>query len=113
MHLATAPTKNTSAQRKAAKRAPAARPSQYAVDEIGAYIAVRDSLLTEAHEVLTEAALQRLILANNFVANCLRPAKGPYLSQYLPETEAARELKRCVLVDAAIPKLRARLTAAA
>ena len=113
MHLATASTKNISPRQKAAKRAPAASRNQYAVDEIGAYIAVRDSLLTEAQEGLTEAALQRLVLANNFVANCLRPAKKPYLSQFLPETDAVRELKRCAGVDAAITKLRARLTAAA
>jgi hypothetical protein len=113
MHLATASTRNTSAQRKPAKRVPVASRNQYAVDEIGAYIALRDSLLTEAQQGLTEGALQRLVLANNFVANCLRPGKAPYLSQSLPEADAARELKRCAAVDAAITKLRARLMAAA
>lgn len=88
-------------------------PSHYAGEEIGAYIAVRDSLLGEAQESLTQAALQRLALANNFVVNCLRPARGPYVSQCLPEKDAARELKRCASVDASIARLRARLVAAA
>jgi hypothetical protein len=113
MHLATASTKGSSAQRKSTRPTPAFSASPYAVEEIGAYIAVRDSLLTEAQEGLTETALQRLVLANNFVANCLRPVTGAYHSQHLPETDAARELKRCAGVDATIAKLRARLTAAA
>jgi hypothetical protein len=74
---------------------------------------VRDTLLGEAQQSLTQAALQRLVLANNFVANCLRPIKGPYISQCLPEKEASRELKRCASVDACIAKLRARLAAVA
>ena len=83
------------------------------MEEIGAYIAVRDSLLTEAQESLTQTALQRLVLANKFVVNCLRPVRGPYISQCLAEKDAARELKRCAGVNASIAKLRSRLAGAA
>ena len=113
MPLAAPSTKPISRLRKPARPAPEASGSQHAVEEIHAYIAVRDSLLREAEGALSEAALQRLVLANNFVANCLRPVRGPYFAQSLPESDAARELKRCAGVDASIAQLRARLTAAA
>jgi hypothetical protein len=113
MHLAAVSTKPISAKPKPVQPAKSFGGHHYAVEEIGAYMAVRESLLVEAQENLTEAALQRLILANNFVANCLRPATGPYLSQCIAERDAVRELKRCASVDASIAKLRARLTGAA
>jgi hypothetical protein len=81
--------------------------SQYAIDEINAYIAVRNGLLKEAEQTPTESSLERLVLANNFVANCLRPTRQPYITQYLPDVDAVRELKECHAVDARIAKLRA------
>jgi hypothetical protein len=84
-----------------------------AADEINAYIAVRDGLLEEAEHEATDAAIERLVTANNFVANCLQPARLPYVRQCLPEIDAARELKRCQAVASRIAMLRARQVAAA
>lgn len=82
-------------------------------DEINAYIAVRDGLLEEAEQETTELAIERLVAANQFVANCLQPARLPYIRQCLPDIEAARELKRCQAVASRITTLRARRVAAA
>lgn len=90
-----------------------ARPeaNPYAIEEINAYIAVRDGLMAEASNNKTEAAIERLVLANHFVSTCLGPARQPYLSQYLPAKDAARELQRCHAVDAQIARFRARRAA--
>ena len=92
---------------------PRPQASKYAIDEINAYIAVRDGLVGEAEQETTEASIERLVLANNFVANCLRPTGPHYLTQCLPELDSVRELKRCHAVDAQIAKLRALMVAAA
>ena len=80
--------------------------SQHAIDEINAYIAVRDGLLDDAEKVATPAKIERLALANQFVESCLRPARPPYQAQCLQETDAARERKRCDAVKIRIAKLR-------
>ena len=85
--------------------------SPYAIEEINAYIAVRDGLMAEAARDRTEASIERLALANQFVSNCLGPARQPYLSQCLPAKDAARELQRCHSVDAQIAKFRAQRAA--
>jgi hypothetical protein len=74
---------------------------------------VRDGWLEQAEKNFTEAALERLTQANQFVANCLKPARSPYQAQSLPDVDAARELRRCQAVDARIAKMRARTAAAA
>ncbi len=79
--------------------------SQYAVDEIKAYIAIRDNWLDEAEATTTSANLRRLILANDFVQSCLKPARSPYKEQYLPERDADRERKRCAAVKIRIAEL--------
>ena len=79
--------------------------SQYAVDEINAYIAIRDNWLAEAEATTTSANLRRLILANDFVQSCLKPARSPYEAQYLPERDADRERKRCAAVKIRIAEL--------
>jgi hypothetical protein len=80
--------------------------SQCAVDEINAYIAIRDNLLAEAEATTTSANLHRLSLANHFVQSCLKPAsRSPYKAQYLPERNADRERKRCVAVKIRIAEL--------
>jgi hypothetical protein len=79
--------------------------SQYAVDEINAYIAIRDNLLAEAEATTTSANVRRLSLANDFVRSCLRPAQSPYKAQYLPERDADRERKRCAAVKIRIAEL--------
>jgi hypothetical protein len=75
-------------------------------EEINAYIAVRDVFLVEAEEVTTRARLDRLTIANEFVETCLRPARSPYESQCLAETDAIRERKRCVAWKGRIAELR-------
>ena len=79
--------------------------SQFAVDEINAYIAIRDNWLAEAEATTTSANLRRLILANDFVQSCLKPARSPYKAQYLPECDAGRERKRCAAVKIRIAEL--------
>jgi hypothetical protein len=76
------------------------------VEEINAYIAVRDVYLVEAEEVRTRARLDRLAIANECVETCLRPARSPYEAQCLAETDAIRERKRCVALKGRIAELR-------
>lgn len=79
--------------------------SACAAAEINAYIAIRDELLAEAEELRTRAKLESASVANDFVQNCLRPARHPYAAQYLPESDAARQRKRCDTVRTRIAKL--------
>jgi len=80
--------------------------STQAVEEINAYIAVRDVFLLEAEEVTTPPRLDRLTIANEFVETCLKPALPPYEAQCLAETDAICERKRCAAVKVRIAKLR-------
>jgi hypothetical protein len=90
---------------KPQQRSTKAVDSQYAVDEINAYIAIRDNLLAEAEATATSANLRRLSLANHVVQSCLKPARSPYEAQYLPERDADRERKRCAAVKIRIAEL--------
>jgi hypothetical protein len=85
--------------------------SKQAIEEIKASIAIRDSLLSEAEEVTTNATLQRALIANEFVERCLKPARPPYEAQYLPEADAVPERKRCEAVKRRIAQLRAQIAA--
>jgi hypothetical protein len=85
--------------------------SKYVVDEIKAYIAIRDSLLVEAEQVMTRAKIDSATVANNFVITCLKPAQPPYEAQCLPKADAAREGKRCQEVKARLAELSARIPA--
>ena len=80
--------------------------SAYTVAEINAYIAIRDQLLVEAEELRTAAKLASTRLANDFVLGCLQPARSPYDTQFLPETDAVRERERCQEVRDRIAQLR-------
>ena len=80
--------------------------SKHALEEISAYIAVRDVLLIDAEEITTRARLDRVTIANEFVETCLRPARSPYVAQCLVETDAIRERKRCAAVMVRIAELR-------
>lgn len=80
-------------------------PSSYAVEEINSYIAIRDSLLTEAEADPTHATLQFACAANDFVESCLKPVRTPYEAQHLPEADAVRERKRCEAIKIRIAKL--------
>jgi hypothetical protein len=78
----------------------------YVVEEINAYIAIRDELLAEAEQMRTRAKLDSVIIANDFVAGCVRPPRKPYEAQSLPEPDAIRERRRCVEVKNRIAELR-------
>lgn len=97
--------------RTAAVAAPAG--AEHAFAEIHAYIGIRDRLLEKAEQVRTESSLERVSDANNFVANCLKPARTPYETQHLPEAEASRERKRCEAIRVRIDRLRNQLAHAA
>ena len=86
---------------------PLAKPasSKHVVDEINAYIAIRDELLAEAEQIMTRAKIDSVTVANDFVATCLNPARPPYHAQCLPETDAVRERRRCETVKARIQEL--------
>lgn len=100
------------------KRQPqAARPTDfrmtsYVVDEINAYVAIRDIALAEAEKETNSVNLERARIANEFVENCLKPARTPYEAQHLPETDAAREFARCHATRVRLSLLRAHLDAA-
>ncbi len=78
-----------------------------AITEIRAFIAIRDNLLAEAEKSKAKAKLDSVTVANEFVQSCLKPARSPYQAQCLPESEAARERKRCEVVKHRVTKLRA------
>ena len=86
---------------------PSATPasSKHVIDEINAYIAIRDELLAEAEQIMTRAKIDSVTVANDFVATCLKPARPPYQAQCLAETDAVRESKRCETVKARIREL--------
>lgn len=86
--------------------------NSYVVDEINAYVAIRDIALGEAEKDPSSINLERTRIANDFVENCLKPARSPYESQHLPETDAARERGRCQAVKVRLSLLRARRDAA-
>lgn len=81
--------------------------SKDVVDEINAYIAIRDELLAEAEQIMTRAKIDSVSVANDFVATCLKPARPPYEAQCLSETDAVRERRRCEAVKARIRELAA------
>ena len=83
------------AARKITKNPPVEPARDIASEEIYAYVSARDSLLAEAEQGPTAAAVKRAQLANEFVVNCLQPARLPYAAQFLSQQEADRELQRC------------------
>ena len=70
--------------------------SKEARGEIYTYAVVRDLLLPDAEITTTPDSLRRAAIANEFVENCLRPARSPYEGQCLRQIDAAREQARCV-----------------
>lgn len=86
---------------------------KYALDEITAYIAIRDNLLAEAEEGPTTSTIHRAGIANDVVEIFLKPARPPYEAQHLPEADAVRERQRCETVKARIRDLGAPVTMAA
>jgi hypothetical protein len=86
--------------------------STYVGDEIQAYTAIRDIALAEAEKITTSLNLERARIANEFVENCLKPARAPYEAQHLPEGDATRERQRCEAAKVRMSLLRAHLNAA-
>jgi hypothetical protein len=110
MPLASSPTKSTS-RSKLRKSKPAAwTGGGPVVAEINAYIAIRNDLLAEAERMKTHAKLDSAAVANDFVQNCLKPARPPYEWQCLPEADSALERKRCEAVERRIAELRRQTT---
>src|SRR6266550_2195430 len=93
------------AARKSPKAANHKTESKQAVEEIHAYIAIRDGLLAEAEKKPTCELLRRLATANDFVEHWLKPARTPYEAQFLPEIDATRERLRCETVKTRIVQL--------
>ena len=106
MHFAIGSVENASKKEQSISYTANLGPA-YAVDEINAYIAIRNELLAEAEELRTRTKLDTVIVANNFVAGCLKPARKPYQAQCLPEADALRERQRCIAVSNRVAQLRA------
>jgi hypothetical protein len=85
--------------------------TNYVVDEINAYAVIRDIALAEAEKEPSSLNLERLRIANDFVKDCLKPARPSYKAQHLPEADAARERDRCRDVRVRLTSLRAHLAA--
>lgn len=85
--------------------------STYIADEIQAYATIRDLALAEAEKITNSLNLERARIANEFVENCLKPAKSPYEAQHLPEGDSARERQRCEAVKVRLSLLKAHLIA--
>jgi hypothetical protein len=85
--------------------------TNYVVDEINAYAAIRDIALAEAEKVTTQVNLERVRIANEFVEHCLKPARPLYENQHLPEADAVRERGRCQAVKVRLSLLRAHMEA--
>lgn len=83
----------------------------YVVDEINAYIAIRDIALAEAEKEPTPINLERARIANDFVENSLKPAQSPYEAQHLPEPDAVRERGTCQGIKVRLSLLQAHLDA--
>jgi len=83
----------------------------YVLDEINAYVVIRDIAVAEAEKNTTAVNLERVRIANDFVENCLTPAQSPYEAQRLPEADAARERGRCQAVKVRMSLLRAHMDA--
>lgn len=89
---------------------PSSNVASDAVEEINAYIAVRDQSLAEAERVPTRGTVNRALLANEFVESCLRPVRSPYQAQALPESSAAAQRQRCAAAKARLAQLSAQVS---
>ena len=111
MPLASSPTKLTSRSKLRKSKPARSIDALNVIAEIKAYIAIRDDLLAEAEQLKTQAKIDSLAVANDFVQSCLKAARLPYESQCLPEADALPERKRCEAVRSRIAELRAQTTA--
>lgn len=105
MSLTHAPARVSINSRKHSRATAKPSGAKDVVDEINAYIAIRDELLVEAEQIMTRAKIDSVAVANDFVATCLKPARSPYQAQCLPEADATRERRRCEAVKARLREL--------
>lgn len=103
--VARSKTISKTAQKNTA--APASDYSQFLIDEINAYIAIRDSRVATAEQSPTRENLRQAMLTNDFVETCLKRPQVVYAAQHLPEPDAAFERKRCAVVKARLAELKA------
>ena len=82
--------------------------SKYGIEEIAAYIVIRDGLLADAEKATTSESLRRAAIANDFVETCLESPRPPYEAQSLPQLDAVRERQRCENVRLRIAELSAK-----
>src|ERR1044071_8515377 len=54
--------------------------------------------VAEAEKETNALNLERARIANDFVANALKPARSAYARQHLPQADAGRERQRCKAV---------------
>jgi hypothetical protein len=107
MPLLTIPSHTTASPKRPTTKRLDRISSADTIAEINAYIAIRDELFLEAEQSKTPAKFDTVTIANDFVESCLKPAPSPYETQCLPESDAARERKRCQAVRDRIAQLRA------
>ena len=105
--------KSKHAGRKTAQLDLARTGSQEARDEIYAYVAIRDLLLSDAEVTTTPESLRRATMANEFVETCLQPPRSPYEAQYLLQIDVTRERERCTEARNRISALGRKLAATA
>lgn len=103
--------KNNSRKRRPQSKRAEPRLTNYIVDEINAYAAIRDIALAEAEKEPNSVNVERARIANDFVENCLKPARPLYEAQHLPEEDAVRERNNCQTVKVRLALLRAHLEA--
>ena len=114
LHIIARPEKLPSHKPKAAtvqvSKAVPSTYSQYVVDEINTYVAIRDLRVAEAERSPTAENLRQATLTNDFVETCLQRPQVVYAAQHLPETQAAFERERCAVVKARLSELHVKST---
>lgn len=115
LHAVQRPKKKTSKTRSSTKSTTSgdAKPSQYILNEINAYVAIRDMRVAAAERDASPENLRQATLANDFVELCLSRPQIVYAAQYLPNASASFERERCVKIKALIAALQANGGAAA
>ncbi len=107
--LRSSPQKGIQSLRRPEFPSPTKIGSKEARDEIQAYVAIRDLLLSDAEVTTTVESLRRATIANEFVETCLRPPRSPYEAQSLEQRQSARELERCCAAKMRIATLQQKL----
>jgi hypothetical protein len=105
------PKKNSQNRRGLLPHPADLRMTSYIVDEIHAYVVIRDLAVAEAEKEPNMLNVERACIANEFVEKCLNPARTPYETQYLQQAEAAQEREACHEIRIRLSLLRAHVEA--